>query len=384
MPFYTIVSNSVATLETLWLNYCENLCTELTGHLAHALDYLHSRNILLKTLNPSVVGYSDNGCFVLTNLSSVAFKGPEDVRFEKDRVYDHYHAPEVYYRKEFSTKSDIYSLALVSAAFQRKSFKWQSDVFEEIRDEAMNVDMHYIRRMLSISVSERPSAAKVIELITKTKQFQYAFPVDVHPLSRFVKSVLQDDLSTFSIPLSDDQLHLHLAVLPIIFFHVVYPMNHLHGAKRKLYRAQISALCAYLQRTKASVFEYVLVEHVPNLTMFFVLLFEVMDDFGFCTELFLNAIKQKLLCINDDFLVLVMENGCYNLALEIKVIGLLLAQAPDSNTKRMMKISHSQMIKHLHDASEARETHKRMGHEIEEWRSKYQKQKDALKKLANE
>lgn len=350
-PFYNFVfSSPCCTLDVIMHNQSEQLCLNLTGQLCNALQYLHECKIILKRLDPETVGYIiDTNCFVFSDMSTASFIGQNDVLLQPLRKRHQYQAPEVHLRKEFSTKSNVYSLALLSVAFQRKTLVWPSDDFQEIRASADTTDVPYLREML-MDVQYRPSAGRILQVLVASHFFGFSPRINNTLVCQTVGHILQCNRAYFTnLKLDLASIDIHLSVLPVIFFNITYPLNHLHGTVRKHYSEQILVLFAYLEiiynvikNTETNILKYVLTNHVPNFSNFFIFSFEVTENIDFCKTLLLCSVQNKLVVVDDNLIMLAMDY-CYEKTRKVDVLQFLLRYAPESNIKRLTKICLTEM-----------------------------------------
>lgn len=145
-----------------------------------ALKYIHKHNILHRDIKPSNIYLMKKNEEFFAKLGdfNVAKDLSTQLKYTKTRVTTpEYLAPEIYNKKEYDSKADIWSLGVTFYQLITLSFPYEGKNVEEIQNNIINgkkkeipkdciVDPQFINlinEMLSIKPDERPSADEILE-----------------------------------------------------------------------------------------------------------------------------------------------------------------------------------------------------------------------------
>ena len=146
-------------------HFPENLLLDWLTQICFALTYLHAQNILHRNIKPSSIylmgiDYAKLGNFGISNI--------------KERPNIMYSAPELYEKKDYTKKTDIWYLGATFFQLMTFNFPFKGKNDEEImesilKDEKNEYNHNYrseikdlINSMISKDPEERPSAADIL------------------------------------------------------------------------------------------------------------------------------------------------------------------------------------------------------------------------------
>ena len=137
---------------TLKINISEEYLWNLFIQCTKALRYLHSNNIIHKSISPKH--------FLMTNEKLVKL----ELCPEKDD-YEFYQPPE----KQYSTKGDVYSLGCVFYQLVYLVQILEDDSFNKLNEQCYYSDelIHIVKLMLEKEINKRPSSTELCDIIIR-------------------------------------------------------------------------------------------------------------------------------------------------------------------------------------------------------------------------
>ena len=190
-------------------HFPESLLLDWLSQMCFALEYIHSQNILHRNIKPSSIFLMQIGLAKLGDfgMAKIMDSNGEFKRVKTIMPKIQCAAPELYEKKDFSTKTDIWYLGVTFFQLMTFNFPFKGKNDEEImdsilEDERNEYNFHYsndfkdvINKMISKEPEKRPSPTEILGMEFIKKRIEsYLDENDCHFLKAKNTIGLFDDL----------------------------------------------------------------------------------------------------------------------------------------------------------------------------------------------
>lgn len=333
---FTLPVLSSLLSEKLQANACNaDAAKRMLFQLGSALYHIHSRKIVLQNIQPETIYFNDT-TFVFANISQASFIGTGDVKYNLTREQQPFLAPESLDYKMFSTKSDIFSLGLISACMVGSIKNYNTLARKELMHQAFTAigTMHHVVHCLSDNQHSRPTAEELSKYFANDA---FRLP-DLAPDMYFAAI---DSVTTAGADyeILNDFHHRVFEFIPCFLIEFTLQMTQLHGQFRKKIAPRIESFLKFCVDVKSNqplynLFLFVEKNDVEHLENFFIFSFGV--QYENAKILFQDCVQLGLINIDEFFIEKIITSGTFATDTKIEVLKLCLPFCAKSGTVKLV------------------------------------------------